>query len=378
MIRMKREQKNSGPAFAHRSAILRFLLICIILPISGCSSDKRDAVTHPEAVPPAVTSPSQAEATGGLYFRYQATATADDGVIDSLVFGGYPQWLAVDADSIFGVPPDGLGDTTFMVIAYDNDLADTLAVTVNMIPCILVYGDTRTGLDIHQALVDSMVRLKPAAVFHTGDLVADGTVADQWAAFNSITSALRSEADYFPALGNHERQSPLFFENFILPNNEQWYSVDRNNTHFIILNSCVDMSQSSEQYRWLEADLDSIDAATKFRIAVFHHPLHSTGHHGGADTLEQLLAPLFEQHQIDMVFNGHDHDYERSFCGGIYYIVSGGGGAPLYDQSGTDACSQLFLKTHHYCKLSMLGNRLVVKVYDLTGQTIDEFEIKSD
>lgn len=374
---MKRKCENSAEAVRRLHCLWLSLLICLVLPIGGCSSDKKDVVPPSGPEPPAITSASQVETTGGFYFMYRATYTSEDSTIDSLIFTGYPQWLTAEADSIFGVTPDGLGDTTFTVIAFDSGLADTLPVTVTMIPCILVYGDTRTGLDIHQALVDSMVLLKPVTVFHTGDLVADGNVPDQWVMFNSITSALRAEAEYFPALGNHENQSPLFFANFTLPNNEQWYSVDRNNTHFIVLNSCVDMSPSSEQYQWLVADLDSIDAAIKFRVVLFHQPLHSTGRHGGADTLEQLLAPLFEQHHIDMVFNGHDHDYERSLCNGIYYVVAGGGGAPLYDQQGTDPCSQLYLKTHHYCKLSMLGNRLVVKVYDLTGQKIDEFEVQS-
>jgi predicted phosphodiesterase len=378
-----KDTMKNEPPFAFlpsrlRRSIWLLAVIWMILPIAGCSSDDKGNVAPPEAEPPVITSPAQAEATGGLYFHYQATAVGEGGEIDSLIFVGYPDWLTPDADSIFGAPPDGLGDTTFTVIAFDKNLSDTLSVTINMIPCILVYGDTRTGHTVHQALVDSMVLLKPAAVFHTGDLVDDGTLADRWVTFNNITAALRAESDFFPALGNHEKQSQLFFDNFELPNNEQWYSVERNNTHFIILNSCVDMSPLSEQYQWLMDDLDSIDAAIQFRVVIFHQPLHSTGRHGGADTLEQLLAPIFEQHHIDMVFNGHDHDYERSYCNGIYYIVAGGSGAPLYDQAGTDPCSQLYLKTHHFCKLSMLDNRLVVKAYDLSGQKIDEFEIHSD
>lgn len=363
-----------------RARRIGWLLATIWLSLSmvGCSRAEDEIISAPNATPPVITSPSQTEASGGVYFRYQAAGDAGSGEIDSLVFTLYPHWLTSDADSIFGVPPDGLGDTAFTVIAFAKNLSDTLSVAVKMIPCILVYGDTRTGLEIHQALVDSMILLRPAAVFHTGDLVSDGTIPDQWAEFNNITSALRAETDYFPALGNHERQSQLFFDNFELPNNEQWYSVERNNAHFIILNSCVDMGPSSEQYSWLMADLDSIDAAIKFRIVVFHQPLHSTGRHGGADSLVQLLAPIFAQYQIDAVFNGHDHDYERSYCDGIYYVVAGGGGAPLYDQAGTDPCSQLYLKTHHYCKLSIFGNRLVVKAFDLAGQKIDEFEILRD
>ncbi len=372
---MKNAYPTIFPSMIDRRVIPMVMLVWLLFIVTGCSSNNKDSVAPPKTELPEITSPSQADATGGLYFRYQAVVAGDGGEVDSLVFAGYPAWLTPDADSIFGIPPDGLGDTAFTVMAFTRNLSDTLSVAVKMIPCILVYGDTRTGHTVHQALVDSMVPLKPAAVFHTGDLVDDGTIPDRWVTFNTITAALRAETDYFPALGNHERQSQLFFDNFDLPNNEQWYSVERNNTHFILLNSCVDMGPTSEQYQWLMADLNGIDSAITFRVVVFHQPLHSTGRHGGADTLAQLLAPIFEQHHVDIVFNGHDHDYERSLCDGIYYVVAGGGGAPLYDQAGADPCSQLYLKTHHFCKLSMLGKRLVVKAYDLTGAKIDEFEI---
>ena len=36
-----------------------------------------------------------------------------------------------------------------------------------------------------------------------------------------------------------------------------------------------------------------------------------------------------------MVFSGHDHDYERSLINDVTYIVSGGGGAPLYQKQFT-------------------------------------------
>jgi hypothetical protein len=45
-----------------------------------------------------------------------------------------------------------------------------------------------------------------------------------------------------------------------------------------------------------------------------------------------VLAPIFEAHHVDLVFNGHDHDYERTqSINGVVYIVSGGGGASLYN-----------------------------------------------
>ena len=45
-----------------------------------------------------------------------------------------------------------------------------------------------------------------------------------------------------------------------------------------------------------------------------------------------MLAPIFEANHVDVVFNGHDHDYERTqSINGVVYVVSGGGGASLYN-----------------------------------------------
>lgn len=356
-----------------------FIAVCVLAVIvlaCGCTSDRPDVTRPSPNRAPEITSPGTAEATGGIRFCYRVTYDDPDGTIDSIAFAVYPSWLTPDADSISGIPPDGLEDTLFTVVVSDGGLADTAHVAVGMIPCLVVYGDSRTDHQVHQAIVDSLVTLRPAVVFHTGDLVNNGTDADLWVIFNNITATMRAQAEFFPALGNHEYQAQLYFDNFELPNNEQWYSLDRNGVHFIILNSCVETDTASAQYRWLEDDLAAVADSIHFIAAVFHHPPFSTGRHAGDEQgLRETWVPLFERYGVDIVLNGHDHSYERSLCNGIYYIVTGGGGAPLYDQTQQDPCSQLYLKTYHFCKLSVIGGRFVVTVYDLELQIIDRFEL---
>jgi len=241
---------------------------------------------------------------------------------------------------------------------------------------IVIYGDSRTGHQTHQKIVDEIIKTKPAIVFHTGDLVEDGLIPGQWAAFNEIISDLIKIAEFYPALGNHENNSPLYFDNFILPNNERWYSVEKDNLHFIVLDSNSDCSIGSEQYLWLEDDLQYINENIKFVIAIFHHPPFSTGRHAEDEKgLRQTIIPLFEQYGVDIVFNGHDHDYERSLYNNIYYIVTGGGGAPLYDQARASPYSQLFIQAYHFCKLFIINNQLIIEVYDINSNLIDRFVI---
>jgi len=224
----------------------------------------------------------------------------------------------------------------------------------------------------------------PAAVFHTGDLVTNGLVAEQWVTFNDIASRLPSGTPTYPALGNHEYESQLYFDNFELPGNERWYSVDDiDGFNFIVLDTeshfaaATTLAPASAQYQWLESELASSVSSTDFTIVTFHYPLYSTGNHGNdAKDIGDDLIPLFEQYGVDAVFNGHDHDYERSTVGAIRYVVTGGGGAPLRDQSGSSESSELFVRAHHFCVLYFdEAENLMVEVWDDKGKMIDEFEI---
>lgn len=237
---------------------------------------------------------------------------------------------------------------------------------------IVIYGDTRTDHVAHRRVVDAIMKAKPRVVFHTGDLVEHGLNPDHWAVFKEITSELFETAKFYPSLGNHENDSRLYFDNFDLPNNERWYSVEVNHIHFVVLDSNSDIGKGSEQYQWLENDLRSISAKRRLVIAIFHHPPFSTGPHAEDEkSLRKTFVPLFEKYGVDMVFNGHCHAYERSLRNNIYYIVTGGGGAPLHDQVRASPHSQVFIKVHHFCRLTVGENLITLSVFDIDSNLID-------
>ncbi|RLC63774.1 MAG: hypothetical protein DRI01_04615 [Chloroflexi bacterium] len=114
----------------------------------------------------------------------------------------------------------------------------------------------------------------------------------------------------FPALGNHELNHANYFDLFYLPGNERWYSFDYGNAHFTCLqiDGFADYSIGSEQYNWLEQDLASTNQTWKF--VFFHFPPYSSASHGSDLNVRAALQPLFEEHDVDIVFTGHDHSYE--------------------------------------------------------------------
>lgn len=235
---------------------------------------------------------------------------------------------------------------------------------------VVVYGDTRTGTAIHQGIVNQMIPLRPDAVFNDGDLVDDGTSVSEMAQYDAIIAPLRSTSPYYAAIGNHDAPATLLMADFNL--SSRWYRVDIGDLHFIVLDSTTsDLSHGSTQYVWLVSQLQSI--TTGFIFLVFHHPLLSSGaEHGSALSLAHLI-PLCEQYHVNIVFNGHDHDYERSFKNGVYYIVTGGGGAPLYPLGTLTPYSQVFKSVNHFCLLSESGGVVTVKAIDTAGNVIDQF-----
>jgi len=239
----------------------------------------------------------------------------------------------------------------------------------------VVYGDTRTNVTPHQQVVDRIRALAPDFVLHTGDFVEDGNNAGQWTTFFTVEHDLIRQASLFGVLGNHEHDSAYYFNAFHLPGNEQWYSFDYGNVHFVALE--IDESSSyapgSEQFQWLENDL--AHTGQLWKIVFFHVPPYSSGSHGGDTSVRNALEPVFTRYGVDLVFNGHDHDYERSVANGIVYIVAGGGGAPLYGKENSNPASVCFSETYHSVWVSVTDSLINVAGIRPDGFRFDEFEM---
>ncbi len=239
----------------------------------------------------------------------------------------------------------------------------------------VVFGDTRTNVEAHQSVVTRAVILSPDFVLHTGDFVADGRIAAQWTTFFTVERDLLRQSPLFGALGNHDRNSINYFDAFHLPGNERWYSFDYGNAHFIALqvDGYAGYAPGSAQYTWLENDLASTDRLWKF--VFFHIPPYSSGPHSGDISVRDALGPLFAQHGVDLVFSGHDHDYERSVVSDVVYIVTGGGGAPLYGQTNPNPHSAYFTSTHHCVSVTVNGMSLSSVGVQPDGVQFDFFTI---
>lgn len=255
----------------------------------------------------------------------------------------------------------------------EPDLAETFRV--------VVFGDTRSNHDDHRSVVQSILPEMPQLVFHSGDLVGDGTVTSLWDKFFEIEAPMIRDAPLYPVLGNHENEAQEFFDTFVLPDDspapEHYYSV-RWST-LLALNLDLYGSSygaSSEQYAWLDKTLadSKLDPGILHRIVLLHAGPYDSGSHGSNTTVRSTLVPLFKKHGVTMVFSGHDHDYERSTVDGIKYVVSGGGGAPLYPVTGASWTEASAMELHHVL-LEFRGPIAEARVLRPDGSELDFFSV---
>lgn len=241
-----------------------------------------------------------------------------------------------------------------------------------------VFGDSRTSPEQSAGIGRQMATHKPRFLLHSGDLVSNGNFYEQWEEqfFTPLGPAL-SHIPFFPILGNHEQNSEHFYNFF--PSGS-WFSFDCGNARFIALDTNTasgGFAPGTEQYAWLERTL--AETSAQWRIVWFHHPPYSSGNHGPSVAQREALAPLLEQYQVDLVFNGHDHIYERSFPmqdnrredeSGIIYVVTGGGGAPLYPVDAGE-WTAFATSVYHYCIVSIDGPHLRWRTCSLDGEVVD-------
>ena len=257
--------------------------------------------------------------------------------------------------------------------------------------CFAVYGDSRSNVECHARIVNAIIEKRPDFVLHVGDVVSGGSNYKDWGSdlFEPARKLLKNTPVYI-AMGNHEKNAQWFYDFVSYPEPENYYSFDYGNAHFIIIDSnktaqgyvgTSDCHPGSTQYEWLKKDLKSSNSNWTF--VFFHHPSYSScpDYPGGSVGKMKFLSPLFEKYGVDIVFNGHIHNYERSYPlkndkvdmkKGVVYIVTGGGGAILESlkekRSFFTAESAV---TYHYCLVKIVKNYFQMMVYDIEGKLLD-------
>jgi hypothetical protein len=129
---------------------------------------------------------------------------------------------------------------------------------------------------------------------------------------------------FYGALGNHDSREQRYYKLFNMDGKFYYsFKAPKQDVRFMALDSTY---PEPEQIEWTANELKN--AGEAWKIAFFHHPLYSSGGRHGSDLrLRETLEPIFLNENVSVVFQGHDHFYERlKPQKDIHYFVVGSGG----------------------------------------------------
>jgi Predicted phosphohydrolases len=271
----------------------------------------------------------------------------------------------------------------------------------------LVLGDTGTGLPEQYAVANAMLQTDADLVMQTGDVIDIPYFTfglEDMRCLSVFRRQMRS-VPFFFTLGNHEVDNgalgTAYLATFHLPTNSvtgtsHYYSFDHGDAHFVVLYmpfyieipalDSYRLFEGSDQYNWLTNDLATSSKPWKFLF--IHHPLASSGshrndHYAGspltdAQVLQNLLLPVAANYGVEMIFNGHDHDYERfNPINGVQLIANGSGGSLMNGiQDQRDAASSQFYTVPEFLKVTIQGDSLFLQAIATNGSVFDYMSLR--
>ncbi|MEP7324277.1 MAG: metallophosphoesterase family protein [Saprospiraceae bacterium] len=336
----------------------------------------------------------------------------------------------------------------------------------------VVSGDMGAGSKAAKQIATGIYKSNPDFVAIAGDIVYDNGLISEyktrfWPMYNSEKVSmyglpLMQSIPFFAALGNHDTYThnlnlqpgalayfhfwdqplngpegieggPIVSELIANPKNREAflegaghryprmsnYSFNYGNAHWTVLDANIYVDWTDDELRdWLRKDLAAAQNAT-WRFVLYHHPAISSSHTHYEDQQMRVVSNLFDSGNVDIVFNGHVHNYQRSFPmivntdaskikkgrvpnvswtldkefngttdtspDGVIYIVTGAGGQVLYDpeqqndpsswQKFTDKFISLI---HSFSLLDINGNNLKFSQIGTDGSILDSFEINKE
>jgi 3',5'-cyclic AMP phosphodiesterase CpdA len=198
------------------------------------------------------------------------------------------------------------------------------------------------------------------------------------------------------------------------------FSFDYGDVHWTVLDANPYVQWADPELRgWVAADL--LKAKDKpWKFVTFHHPGFNSSNAHSKEQQMRLLADIFEAGGVSLVLSGHVHNYQRTYPlkfaattypdghapepstpvdgkitidhaydgtaktrpNGVIYLVTGAGGADLYDEDQTDAEStwqpfttKFIANIHSLTVVDIDSKTATVRQIDADGKELDRFVI---
>jgi hypothetical protein len=241
----------------------------------------------------------------------------------------------------------------------------------------VVLGDFGDGTQRQYDLAKEIARLHDTFPFETVITVGDNLYGRQRADDFKVKfetpykPLLDANVKFYASLGNHDIREQPSYKLFNM-SGKLFYSLKapQQSVRFFMLDSNY---MSPEQVDWLKNELSS--TGEDWKIAVFHHPLYSSGGRHGSDVkLRESLEPMFIDGNVSVVFSGHDHFYERikPQHGIIYFVCGGGGELAIGDiRPNTGLTDKGFDRECSFLAVEIEGDRMFFNAIRPDGGVVD-------
>jgi hypothetical protein len=293
--------------------------------------------------------------THATFLAYGTSPTKLDHFVQGVTFvnpdiedGNLAYPILVHETHVCGLTPD---QTYYYAVGGDGWYGNVYSVTMgppigsNASFRFSVVGDSNAFYSLYAQVVAKMATYAPNWMLFTGDLVNSGFSQAEWEEWFTAAGPFVAHVRTETVHGNHEDMATGYFALFALPDNEQYYSFDYGNAHFVVLNDSPPPGEdlTGAQATFLDSDLTAAQARPvppKWYFTSHHRPMFASDTSEGSNlTVRAAWQPIYEKHHTDVDLNGHDHHFEMTTpvlgdqvvtTGGVRYVTSAGGGA-LFD-----------------------------------------------
>lgn len=280
----------------------------------------------------------------------------------------------------------------------------------------LVFGDSQSGQATTyeygpwKTTVHNAFAANPDAKFlmNVGDLVEIGNMQAHWENWYDAAAGVIDTIPEMPVQGNHETyQDPtyssmkpnLYVNQFNVPQNGpdglkgQTYSFNYGSVHFVVLDSQEAEEQPvggdifAPQEAWLEQDLSA--NTQDWTVVLMHKTIYYNKATRTNEDLKAAFQPIFDKYHVDVVFDGHDHDYSRTYpmygdhmvsspAQGTVYVCTGRSGNKYYTDLSAKVWDAFYYDPQdqpNYLTAEVDGSKLTIRAVKQDGTLIDSYTI---
>jgi 3',5'-cyclic AMP phosphodiesterase CpdA len=187
---------------------------------------------------------------------------------------------------------------------------------------------------------------------------------------------------FYAALGNHDAGPQWDYPLFNM-GGQRYYTFQRkagplpplvgDRVQFFALDS---VNLDDDQLSWFDRQLS--ESKAEWKIVFFHHPIYSSGRYELSSAARRAtLEGVLIEHQVDAVFAGHEHLYERMApqSGVMYFVVGASGAVRVGDLRPSSYQAAGYDRDLSFLLVEILGDTMYFRAVNRVGQTIDRGKI---